>query len=124
MNPDNQKPAVWVGHVAIHTGEVASSCEFMQSIGMRLITLEEDFALLELRGGTHLALVSNPDSSLLRGTFDLMVDDLDVMHARMVELGHRPGAIERGNIHDSFEARDPGGTVLTFNSSHVSDLPV
>ena len=40
MIPDNQKPAVWVGHVAIHTSVVARSCEFMQSIGMRLIMLE------------------------------------------------------------------------------------
>jgi hypothetical protein len=124
MNLDNQKPAVWVGHVAIHTNVVARSCEFMQSIGMRLIMLEEEFALLELRGGTHLALVSNPDSSLLRGTFDMMVDDLDVMHAQMVDLGHQPGAIDRGDIHNSFEVCEPGGTVLTFNSSHVSDLPV
>ena len=46
MNLDNQKPAVWVGHVAIHTTVVARSCEFMQSIGMRLIMLEEEFALL------------------------------------------------------------------------------
>jgi hypothetical protein len=124
MISDNQKPAVWVGHVAIHTNEVARSCEFMQNIGMRLIMLEEEFALLELRGGTHLALVSNPDSSLLRGSFDLMVEDLDAMHAQMVEFGYQPGAIERGEIHDSFEVREPGGNVLLFNSSHVSDLPV
>ena len=124
MNLENQKPAVWVGHVAIHTDVVARSCEFMQSIGMRLIMLEDHFALLELRGGTHLALVSNSDSSLLRGTFDLMVDDLDAMHAQMVNLGHEPGDIERGEIHDSFEVCEPGGTVLLFNSSHVGDLPV
>ena len=124
MISDNQKPAVWVGHVAIHSNEVARSCEFMQNIGMRPIMLEEEFALLELRGGTHLALVSNPDSSLLRGSFDLMVEDLDAMHAQMVDLGYQPGAIDRGEIHDSFEVREPGGNVLLFNSSHVSDLPV
>lgn len=124
MISDNQKPAVWVGHVAIHSNEVARSCEFMQNIGMRLIMLEEEFALLELRGGTHLALVSNPDSSLLRGSFDLMVEDLDAMHAQMVDLGYQPGRIDRGEIHDSFEVREPGGNVLLFNSSHVSDLPV
>jgi hypothetical protein len=124
MNSDNQKPAVWVGHIAIYTEVVEQSCEFMQSIGMRLILLEEDFALLELRGGTHLALVTKRDSSLLRGEFDLMVDDLDAMHAQMAGLGHNPGEIERGDIHDSFEVREPGGTMLIFNSSHVSDLPV
>ena len=124
MISDNQKPAVWIGHVAIHTNEVTRSCEFMRSIGMRLIMLEEEFALLELRGGTHLALVTNPDSSLLRGRFDLMVEDLDAMHAKMVDLGYQPDAIDRGEIHDSFEVREPGGNVLLFNSSHVSDLPV
>ena len=124
MITDQQKPAVWVGHVALLTSNVAESCEFMQSIGMRLIMLEENFALLELRGGTHLALVSNPDSELLRGEFDLMVDDLDAMHELLVNLGHSPDAIERGEIHDSFEMREPGGNRLLFNSSHASDLPV
>ena len=124
MMTDQQKPAVWVGHVAIHTETVAASCEFMQGIGMRLIMLEETFALLELRGGTHLALVSNPESELLRGKFDLMVDDLDATHALISKLGHQPGAIERGEIHDSFEVQEQGGNRLLFNSSHASDLPV
>ena len=74
--------------------------------------------------GTHLALVSNADSTLLRGEFDLMVDDLDATHAEMLRLGYEPGEIERGEIHDSFEVRDPGGSLLTFNSSHASDLPL
>ena len=124
MITDQQKPAVWVGHVALLTSNVTESCEFMQSIGMRLIMLEENFALLELRGGTHLALVSNSDSELLRGEFDLMVDDLDAMHELLVNLGHRPDDIERGEIHDSFEMHEPGGNRLLFNSSHASDLPV
>ena len=42
----------------------------------------------------------------------------------LVELGHNPGEIERGDIHDSFEVREPGGTLLLFNSSHASDLPL
>ena len=123
MNSD-QKPGVWVGHVGLLTAEVARSCEFMQSIGMRLLSQDDDFALLELRGGTHLGLVTNPDSPLLRGSFDLMVDDIDALHARLIEAGYQPGEIERGNIHDSFEVREPGGNLLLFNSSHVGDLPV
>jgi catechol 2,3-dioxygenase-like lactoylglutathione lyase family enzyme len=124
MDTENQRPAVWVGHIAIHTDVVAKSCEFMLDIGMRPIMQEEDFALFELRGGTHLVLLTDPNSTLLSGSFDLMVDDIDSTHARLVKLGYQPGEIERGNIHDSFEIRDPGGTMLTFNSSHVSDLPV
>jgi hypothetical protein len=124
MDTENQRPAVWVGHVAIHTDVIAKSCEFMLDIGMRPIMQKDDFALLELRGGTHLALVTDQNSTMLSGSFDLMVDDLDAMHAHLVKLGYQPGEIERGNIHDSFEIRDPGGTMLTVNSSHVSDQPV
>ena len=53
-----------------------------------------------------------------------MVDDIDATHARFSELGFEPTTIERGNIHDSFHVREPGGTLIKFNSSHVSDLPV
>lgn len=120
----DQRPAVWVGHIAMHTARVTESCEFMQRIGMRLVTSDDDFALLELRGGTHLVLTNNPDSELIKANFDLMVEDIDASHAQFVELGLEPGEIERGNIHDSFEMREPGGSTILFNSSHVGDLPV
>ena len=53
-----------------------------------------------------------------------MVDDIDAAHSRFAELGFDPGDIERGKIHDSFEMREPGGTSILFNSSHVGELPV
>ena len=84
----------------------------------------DEFAVLEMRGGTHLVLTSDPDSNLVKGSFDLMVDDLDATHARFSELGLGPGDIDRGQIHDCFELREPGGSLITFNSSHVGDLPV
>jgi len=121
-NPD-PRPSVWVGHIGLYSKQVAATTEFMQSIGMRLIVQEPDFALLELRGGTHLVVTSDPASDLLRG-FDLMVDDLDAMHRRITDLGLTPGAIERGEIHDSFEVVEPGGQSILFNSSHVGELPV
>lgn len=124
MSSDDQRPAVWVGHIGLHSEEVAASCRFMRDAGMRLIIEEESFALLELRGGTHLVITDDRDSSLLRGRFDLMVDDLEATHARLAELGYAPGEIERGKIHDSFEVREPGGNSILFNSSHVGDLPV
>ncbi len=124
MASDDQRPAIWVGHVAIHSDDVAASCRFMRDAGMRPVFEEADFALLELRGGTHLAVTSDRDSALLRGDFDLMVEDLDATHARLAELGYAPGEIERGDIHDSFEVREPGGKLILFNSSHVGDKPV
>ena len=124
MNTPAKRPPVWIGHVGMHTPRVTESSKFMQLIGMRLVAEADDFAVLEMRGGTHLVLTSNPDSALVKGDFDLMVEDLDAAHTHYAELGLEPGEIERGEIHDSFEMREPGGTQITFNSSHVGDLPV
>ena len=124
MSSVDERPPVWIGHVAMHSLKVNESSEFMQLIGMRLIDSGEEIAVLEMRGGTHLVVTANSKSELIRGDFDLMVDDLDATHASFVELGLEPGGIERGRIHDSFDLREPGGTLITFNSSHVGDLPV
>ena len=118
------RPTVWVGHVAMHSDTVPATSDFMQTIGMRLIAGGDDFAVLEMRGGTHLVVTANAESQLIKGSFDLMVDDIDASHAEFSKLGLEPGAIERGKIHDCFEVREPGGTTILFNSSHVSDLPV
>lgn len=124
MNTNDTRPPVWVGHVAMHTPRVTESSEFMQLLGMRLVAGGDEFAVLEMRGGTHLVLTSDPDSKLIKADFDLMVEDLDATHAHYTELELDPGNIERGEIHDSFELREPGGTVITINSSHVGKLPV
>lgn len=129
MKQDNykdadQRPPVWIGHVAMYSALVAESSQFMQRIGMRLVAGDDEFAVLEMRGGTHLVLTSDAESKLLNGSFDLMVEDLDATHRQFIELGLKPGEIERGRIHDCFELREPGGTMITFNSSHVGDLPV
>lgn len=108
----------------MHTTKVAESSKFMQLIGMHLVAGGDEFAVLEMRGGTHLVLTSDAESTLVKGSFDLMVEDLDATHARYAELGLEPGGIERGKIHDCFELREPGGSLITFNSSHVGDLPV
>ena len=124
MPGDDQRPPVWVGHVAMFSAKPSETIDFMEKIGMRRIYREAKFAVLEMRGGTHLIVTKNPDSDLIRGGFDLMVDDLDETHAQFVEWGFDPGDISRGDIHDHFEVTEPGGTVIIFNSSHVGDLPV
>ena len=124
MKTTDSRPPVWVGHVAMYTNLVTESSKFMQLVGMRLIASDDDFAVLVMRGGTHLVLTTNPESKLIKASFDLMVDDLDATHTRFKELGLDPAEIERGKIHDCFEVREPSGTVITFNSSHVGKLPV
>ena len=123
-NDIDPRPPVWVGHVAMYSARVAETSKFMQQIGMRLIASGDEFAVLEMRGGTHLVVTSDSESELIKGSFDLMVEDLDDTHKQYTELGFAPGEIERGQIHDSFELREPGGATITFNSSHVGDLPV
>ena len=123
-NQADPRPPVWVGHVAMYSARVAESSKFMQQIGMRLIDSGDEIAVLEMRGGTHLVVTSDSESELIKGSFDLMVDNLDDTHKQYTELGFAPGEIERGQIHDSFELREPGGATIIFNSSHVGNLPV
>ena len=119
-----QRPPVWIGHVAMYSPTVADTSQFMQTIGMRAVFENKNIAVLEMRGGTHLVVTDDAESDLIRGRFDLMVEDLDRSHAQFTDLGLAPGEIERGSIHDSFDLREPGGSIITVNSSHVGDLPV
>lgn len=125
-NPSDERPSVWVGHLVLQAPAVPVARDYWVAAGMRHITSGDGFAVLELRGGTHLVLVAS-DQPVAAGTqapFDLMVEDLDAMHAHYRELALEPSEIERGDIHDSFTLTDPSGYVVTVNSTHVSDLPV
>ena len=59
-----------------------------------------------------------------RAPFDLMVDDIDASHAALTTAGLQPSAIEAGDIHRSFTITEPGGHLITVNSTHVTGLPV
>ena len=124
MEPSDGRPPVWIGHMIMKTDRVAESNAFMVSLGLRPIVQEGGFAVLELRGGTHLVLLGSEDALDEKVPFDLMVDDIDATHDRLRELGHAPSEIADGKIHRSFSVRDPSGQEITFNSSHVSDRPV
>lgn len=120
------RPPVWVGHVILATTDVGTANEYWAQVGMRPIESGKGFAVLELRGGTHLVLVGS-DAPVREGTpcpFDLMVEDVDATHTRCEALGFAPSPMIRGDIHDSFTMVDPSGYVVTVNSSHVSDRPV
>jgi hypothetical protein len=124
MKSDEQRPPVWIGHVVLETNSIEQSAQFMRLIGMRPIASGEDFAVLELRGGTHLVLIAKDDVIPGEVPFDLMVDDLVAIHQKFEDLGMAPAPIEEGNIHSSFKIKDPVGHEFKFNSSHVGKLPV
>jgi catechol 2,3-dioxygenase-like lactoylglutathione lyase family enzyme len=124
MRNDDKRPPIWVGHIELETNNIEQSEEFMRLIGMRPVAKGDDFAVLELRGGTHLILIAKDMLSPGIAPFDLMVDDLEATRKKFSDLGLAPSPIEEGKIHSYFEIEEPAGNKIKFNSSHVSKLPV
>ena len=76
MTDSKKRPLVWVGHIAMDTDRLDESEFFMLQLGMRPIAKEEDYAILELRGGTHLILSRKDKITPDQVSFDLMVEQL------------------------------------------------
>lgn len=116
------RPDVAVGHIRLDVNDVPSEFSFFVKHGMRQILNRDNFAILELRGGTHLILQKSEDriEAGTRTPFDLMVDDIDAAYSKYASDGLSTTPIERGNIHDSFTVTTPTGYVVPVNSSHVA----
>ena len=84
---------------------------------------EDVLVELELRGGTHLVFVFDPNARTNgRGApFDLMSDDIDALHTAMSGRGIEVTPIMRAD-HANFTFRDPDGYVVTVNDSHVEGV--
>ena len=114
------RPPVWIGHVGPHVvPDIEAAVGFYETIGMRTVARPEKMAIMELRGGTHLIVREGDGGEAGSAPFDLMVDDVDATHATYGDAGLAPSGISRGTIHDSFTVTDPGGWVVTINSSHA-----
>ena len=118
------RPAIAIGYVQLPVVNVAMTTDFFVKLGIRTIVTQEDFAVLELRGGTHLVLRpwEEPEGSPV--PFDLMVDDIDAAYAHIKGHGLDVTDIIRGRIHDHFEVKTPDRRALTMNSSHAGDRAV
>ena len=122
----DRRPPVAVGHVMFEARDVTAAAEWFETVGLRPIAGGEDFAVLELRGGTHL-VVTQAARRPKRGaeaSFDLMVDDVDASRRAFAAKGLGPSRIRRGSIHDSFELPGPEGARFTVLSSHAGRRPV
>ena len=122
--PKDGRPGVWIGHVELPTQDVKTMSEFKVQLGMRLLMEGDEFAILELRGGTHLVLTNCDEPTSGEAPFDLMVEDLDASYERIRALNYVTSEIESGEIHSSFTVTAPSGHTIKFNSNHVSDQPV
>jgi len=122
----DRRPPIAIGHVWFKARDVAAAASWFEGVGLRPIAGGEDFAVLELRGGTHL-IVTQSARRAKRGAaapFDLMVDDVDAARRGFAAKGLDPSRIYRGSIHDSFELPGPEGARFTVLSSHAGRRPV
>ena len=120
------RPTVAIGHVVHEVASVAKEADWLEALGVRPIVRQRDFAVMELRGGTHIIL-AKAEGKIAAGTeapFDFIVDDVDAMHAYCAEQGLEPGPMSRGRIHDRFALTDPSGYAVTIMSSHAGNRPV
>ncbi len=113
------RPRCAIGHLAITAGDVEALARFYTELGMRQIMTSNHFAIVELRGGTHIILKSGEAG---QATLDLIVDDIDEVHADLTNAGCVASSIRRGNPHDSFSAVDPEGNQLTIHSNHAMGI--
>jgi catechol 2,3-dioxygenase-like lactoylglutathione lyase family enzyme len=122
----DRRPPVAIGHVCFEARDVAAAAAWFETVGLRPIAGDEDFAVLELRGGTHL-IVSKAARRPKRGAeapFDLMVDDIDATRRDFAAKGLKPSRIRRGSIHDTFDLPGPDGCAVTVLSSHAGHRAV
>ena len=90
---------------------------------MRPVEVGQHFAVLEMRGGTHLALRHDPDHVTPGpAAWGLMVDDLDAIHARWLAQGLPVTPIAEAQPRRSFEVTDPRWHVLAVRDSHVGPV--
>ena len=122
----DERPPLAVAHVVLRTHCMQESAHFMRTIGMRPVFEGPEVSVFELRGGTHLLLMSASEGNAGPAPFDLMVDDLHATHARFEALGLAPSPIEsRPAIHhELFTVREPSGCDISIFSSHAGQRPV
>ncbi len=123
---DTTPPRIAIGHVELAVTDVATATDFFLKLGLRHIYQEHDFAVLELRGGTHLVLEADEGVTPLgtTPTFDLMVEDIESMRTRCAEGGMNPTPLKSGQVHSSFEIKGPDDYTVTITSSHAADRAI
>lgn len=122
----DKRPPVAVGHVSLHVKDVPRASEFMQVLGLRAVFERDTFAVLELRGGTHLIL--NKSRKKIKAgevaPVDLMVDDVKAMREFCKKKKLKPSKITSGSVHSSFYVPGPDGWSIKITSSHTGGRPV
>ncbi len=116
---DDPRPRFGIGHLTMTANDVSGLTNFYTDLGMRQVMNSRHFAILELRGGTHVIVRHGPAGGT---SLDLIVDDLDDVHADLATTAASVSPITRGHPHDQFQAIDPEGNHLVISSNHAQGV--
>jgi catechol-2,3-dioxygenase len=133
-------PELAVAHLVLKVADLKSSCQFYSNLGIPPFAIDEKFAIVELRGGTHLllfevGLAGEEVAESLTGQFhkrfseqfDLMIKGKDLNELKKYRLELISRRIAAGEIpdetffgHHLFCIKDPDGNGITIYSSHAT----
>ena len=129
-----------VAHLVFKVADLKSSCEFYSNLGLPPFATDDKVAIIELRGGTHLLLLSVDEpageeiAESLTGQFhkrfseqfDLMIegkglDELKKYRSELISQGIAAGEIPDETFfgHYLFCIKDPDGNGITIYTSHA-----
>src|SRR5580693_1199421 len=129
-----------VAHLVFKVADLKSSCGFYSNLGITAFYIEEKIAIIELRVGTHLVLLSVDEpagediAESLTGQFhkrfseqfDLMIegkslDELTKYRSELISRGIAAGEIPDEAVfgHHLFCIKDPDGNGITIYTSHA-----
>src|ERR1700691_1681345 len=132
-------PELAVAHLVFKVADLKSSCQFYSDLGLPPFAIEEKFAIVELRGGTHLLLfevglagedvaesVTGQFHKQLSERFDLMIkgkdlNELKKYRSELISRGIAAGEIPDETFfgHHLFCIKDPDGNGITIYTSHA-----
>jgi catechol 2,3-dioxygenase-like lactoylglutathione lyase family enzyme len=134
-------PELAVAHLVFKVADLKSSCQFYSNLGLPPFFTEEKIAIIELRGGTHLVLLSVDEPAgedvaesvtgqfhkRFSEQFDLMIegknlDDLKKYRSELIGRGIAAGEIPDEAVfgHHLFCVKDPDGNGITIYTSHAN----
>jgi catechol-2,3-dioxygenase len=129
-----------VAHLVFKVADLKSSCQFYSNLGIPPFAIDEQVAIIELRGGTHLILLEVDQmagedvAQSLTGQFhkrfseqfDLMIkgkglNELKKYRLELISRGIAAGEIPDETFfgHHLFCVKDPDGNGITIYTSHA-----
>ena len=128
-----------VAHLVFKVADLERSCQFYSTLGIPPFAIDEKFAIVELRGGTHLLLfevglagedvaesVTGQFHKKLSERFDLMIkgkdlNELKKYRSELISRGIAAGEIPDETFfgHHLFCIKDPDGNGIAIYTSHA-----